>query len=185
MISVHTPFMKSSECEVSTIVVGYCAKYSSSQTHAPKSKWFVGSSSKSNVGLLKRACASATRMRQPPDMSFVALCIIASVKPRPCSKLPASGSKVSGAMRSNLSPSISRMSALASGSSSHNFWTSPSSLSYSFCATSMTDCKAEMSVGSASRCTCQISMWSGIGNSLAARQARSVDLPLPLEPMSP
>mmetsp|Transcript_4874 Transcript_4874/g.11041 ORF Transcript_4874/g.11041 Transcript_4874/m.11041 type:complete len:84 (+) Transcript_4874:1092-1343(+) len=83
MISVQTPFMKSSECEVRIMDIGYCARYSSSQTHAPRSRWFVGSSSTSNVGFLKRACARATRMRQPPDMSFVGLAIIASENPRP------------------------------------------------------------------------------------------------------
>mmetsp|Transcript_66628 Transcript_66628/g.192450 ORF Transcript_66628/g.192450 Transcript_66628/m.192450 type:complete len:140 (+) Transcript_66628:1122-1541(+) len=138
MISVQTPFMKSSECEVKTTVVGYEARYSSSQTQAPKSKWFVGSSSTKSVGFLNNACAKATRMRQPPDMSLVALAIMASVKPKPWSKAPASGSNVSGAIRSNLSPNISKTSALPSGSSSQSFWIRPSMRSYSFCATSIT-----------------------------------------------
>mmetsp|Transcript_31317 Transcript_31317/g.70937 ORF Transcript_31317/g.70937 Transcript_31317/m.70937 type:complete len:84 (-) Transcript_31317:247-498(-) len=83
MMSVHTVFMKSSECEVRMIVEGYLARYSSSQTHAPRSRWLVGSSRMSSVGFLNRACARATRMRQPPDMSLVALCIMVSPKPRP------------------------------------------------------------------------------------------------------
>mmetsp|Transcript_95895 Transcript_95895/g.240356 ORF Transcript_95895/g.240356 Transcript_95895/m.240356 type:complete len:186 (-) Transcript_95895:88-645(-) len=185
MISVQTPFIKSSECEVKMMVVGYDAKYSSSQTHAPRSKWLVGSSRMSSVGLLNRAWASATRIRQPPDMSLVALCIMVSVKPKPCSKLPASGSNVSGAILSSLSPNISRMSVLPSASSSHSFWIRLSRRSYSFCATSITDCKAETSLGSDSLWTNHISMWSGTGNSLAAIHARSEVLPLPLEPMRP
>mmetsp|Transcript_122277 Transcript_122277/g.342265 ORF Transcript_122277/g.342265 Transcript_122277/m.342265 type:complete len:186 (+) Transcript_122277:53-610(+) len=185
MISVQTPFMKSSECDVKTMVVGYPARYSSSHTQAPRSKWFVGSSRMRSVGFLKSACAKATRMRQPPDMSLVARAIIVSVKPRPWRSAPASGSKVSGDMRSNLSPRSSRTSAFSSGSSSQSVWMRFSKRSYSFWATSMTLCNAETSVGSDSLCTNHMSTWSGIGSSLAAMHANNVVFPLPFAPMRP
>mmetsp|Transcript_12971 Transcript_12971/g.24531 ORF Transcript_12971/g.24531 Transcript_12971/m.24531 type:complete len:109 (-) Transcript_12971:563-889(-) len=108
MMFVQTPFMKSSECEVKRSVLGYRDKYSSSQTQAPKSKWLVGSSRSSSIGSTKSACASATRIRQPPDMSLVAFCIMSRVKPRPWSSSQARGSKVEGSILSSLSPMTCR-----------------------------------------------------------------------------
>mmetsp|Transcript_14731 Transcript_14731/g.26053 ORF Transcript_14731/g.26053 Transcript_14731/m.26053 type:complete len:99 (+) Transcript_14731:203-499(+) len=64
------------------------------------SKWFVGSSSSSSVGRTKRARASATRMRHPPDMSLVDFAIICLLKPRPCSSSEARTSNVEGSSAS-------------------------------------------------------------------------------------
>jgi len=50
-----------------------------------RTRWLVGSSSSSSVGAAKSARASATRMRQPPLMSFVHLAIIFRSKLRPAS----------------------------------------------------------------------------------------------------
>mmetsp|Transcript_26940 Transcript_26940/g.62810 ORF Transcript_26940/g.62810 Transcript_26940/m.62810 type:complete len:122 (+) Transcript_26940:1243-1608(+) len=118
MMLVHTPFKKSSECEVKRRVLGYLERYSSSHTHAPRSKWLVGSSKMSSIGSTKSACARATRMRQPPDMSLVNLSIICWANPRPCSSSHARASKVEGSIFSSFSLICASKSAFFSGSSS-------------------------------------------------------------------
>mmetsp|Transcript_82252 Transcript_82252/g.266604 ORF Transcript_82252/g.266604 Transcript_82252/m.266604 type:complete len:186 (-) Transcript_82252:374-931(-) len=185
MMLVQTPFMKSSEWDVKSRVFGYLDRYSSSQTQAPRSRWFVGSSSSSSMGSTKSAWARATRMRQPPDMSFVNLFIICSVKPRPWSSSQARASKVSGSILSSLSPMVARRSALPSGSSSRSFMLRASRRSCSLATTSTTAWIAETSSGLASQSRNQMSMWPGMGTSRAARPASIVDLPEPFMPMSP
>mmetsp|Transcript_20631 Transcript_20631/g.57983 ORF Transcript_20631/g.57983 Transcript_20631/m.57983 type:complete len:140 (-) Transcript_20631:490-909(-) len=138
MMFVQTPFMKSSECDVKRSVLGYLARYSSSQTQAPKSRWFVGSSNSSNIGSTNSACARATRMRQPPDMSLVCLSIICWLNPRPCSSSQARASNVSGSILSSLSLMPASRSAFFSGSSSNSCWLNCSSLSCSLATTSTT-----------------------------------------------
>mmetsp|Transcript_3589 Transcript_3589/g.9114 ORF Transcript_3589/g.9114 Transcript_3589/m.9114 type:complete len:132 (+) Transcript_3589:1387-1782(+) len=130
--------MKSSECEVKSKVFGYFERYSSSQTQAPRSRWFVGSSSSKSMGSTKRAWARATRMRQPPDMSLVCLCIIFSVKPRPCRSSQARGSNVSGSILSSLSWITPSMSACFSTSSSMSLRLSASRRACSEATTSTT-----------------------------------------------
>ena len=48
-----------------------------------KSRWFVGSSSSSTCGLMKRARARATRIRQPPDRLAKGPLCWAALKPMP------------------------------------------------------------------------------------------------------
>ena len=72
---------------------------SSSHTQASKSRWFVGSSSNRSVGLTNRARAKAILIRQPPEKSFVFVCCMEGVKPRP--------SRISAALVSALSASRS------------------------------------------------------------------------------
>ena len=67
----HTPFKKSCECETTTRHFLYEAKWFSNHTQASKSKWFVGSSSNKIVGVANNAFANDTRIRHPPDISFV------------------------------------------------------------------------------------------------------------------
>ena len=55
----------------------------SSQSDASRSRWLVGSSSRSRSGLANSAVASATRMRQPPENSCTGRACAASSKPRP------------------------------------------------------------------------------------------------------
>ena len=72
---------------------------SSNHTRASKSRWFVGSSSNRSVGLTNRARAKAILIRQPPEKSFVFVCCMEGVKPRP--------SRISAALVSALSASRS------------------------------------------------------------------------------
>mmetsp|Transcript_64316 Transcript_64316/g.88968 ORF Transcript_64316/g.88968 Transcript_64316/m.88968 type:complete len:243 (+) Transcript_64316:341-1069(+) len=137
------------------------------------------------MGSTKRACASATRMRQPPDMSWVNLFIIGTVKPRPCSSSHARGSKVLGSILSSLSPMTWRRSAFFSGSSSQSFMLSSSRRACSLATTSTTAWMAVTASGLASWSRNHMSMWSGIGTSRAAMAASIVDLPEPFWPMSP
>mmetsp|Transcript_8617 Transcript_8617/g.27096 ORF Transcript_8617/g.27096 Transcript_8617/m.27096 type:complete len:87 (+) Transcript_8617:1089-1349(+) len=84
MIWLHTPFKKSCECDTTIRQrLNSFFRYSSSHTHDSRSRWLVGSSSSRMLGLTNNARASATRMRQPPDMSLVARFIITLSKPRP------------------------------------------------------------------------------------------------------
>mmetsp|Transcript_13886 Transcript_13886/g.27461 ORF Transcript_13886/g.27461 Transcript_13886/m.27461 type:complete len:104 (-) Transcript_13886:640-951(-) len=83
MMLLHTPLRKSCECETSTRMPGYVARYFSSHTHDSMSKWFVGSSSSSSAGCISSARPSATRMRQPPDKSRVRFSRKAWLNPRP------------------------------------------------------------------------------------------------------
>mmetsp|Transcript_3590 Transcript_3590/g.9118 ORF Transcript_3590/g.9118 Transcript_3590/m.9118 type:complete len:147 (+) Transcript_3590:1176-1616(+) len=103
-----------------------------------RSRWFVGSSSSKSMGSTKRAWARATRMRQPPDMSLVCLCIIFSVKPRPCRSSQARGSNVSGSILSSLSWITPSMSACFSTSSSMSLRLSASRRACSEATTSTT-----------------------------------------------
>mmetsp|Transcript_1591 Transcript_1591/g.6569 ORF Transcript_1591/g.6569 Transcript_1591/m.6569 type:complete len:104 (+) Transcript_1591:2512-2823(+) len=103
MMWVHTPLRKSWEWLTRIRHFLYLARSPSSHTHASKSRWLVGSSSSSRVGSAKSALASATRMRQPPDMSLVALWIMVSVKPRAWRSSAALTSKVLGSISSSLS----------------------------------------------------------------------------------
>mmetsp|Transcript_32749 Transcript_32749/g.83669 ORF Transcript_32749/g.83669 Transcript_32749/m.83669 type:complete len:104 (-) Transcript_32749:711-1022(-) len=100
MVWVHTPSRKSSLCEIMMRHLSYVLRYSSSHTHASRSRWLVGSSSSSKVGRTNSARASATRMRHPPDMSLVDRAIICLLKPRPCSSSAARTSKVEGSSSS-------------------------------------------------------------------------------------
>ena len=54
---------------------------SSSQTHASKSRWFVGSSNRSREGRRKRARARDTRIRHPPEKSRHCILCISAVNP--------------------------------------------------------------------------------------------------------
>mmetsp|Transcript_12320 Transcript_12320/g.29855 ORF Transcript_12320/g.29855 Transcript_12320/m.29855 type:complete len:112 (-) Transcript_12320:1662-1997(-) len=103
MMCVQTPLRKSCEWLTRIRHFLYLARYPSSQTHASRSRWFVGSSSSSKVGCANRALASATRMRHPPDMSLVALWIMACVKPRAKRSSDARTSKVLGSISSKRS----------------------------------------------------------------------------------
>mmetsp|Transcript_27729 Transcript_27729/g.90753 ORF Transcript_27729/g.90753 Transcript_27729/m.90753 type:complete len:110 (-) Transcript_27729:673-1002(-) len=78
-------------------------RYCSSHTHASRSRWFVGSSSSKSVGCTKSARARATRMRQPPDMSFVFFLSILSLNPRPTSSFVAWVSNEDGSSSSSFS----------------------------------------------------------------------------------
>mmetsp|Transcript_58813 Transcript_58813/g.144175 ORF Transcript_58813/g.144175 Transcript_58813/m.144175 type:complete len:106 (-) Transcript_58813:583-900(-) len=100
---VHTPLRKSCEWLVITRILSYVLRWSSSHTHEPRSRWLVGSSRRRMVGATKSACASATRMRHPPDMSAVRLAIPTLSKPRPCSSSPARCSNDDGSSASSFS----------------------------------------------------------------------------------
>ncbi len=54
----------------------------------PLTRWLVGSSSNRRDGFKNRARANDTRMRQPPEKSFVFLDCISLVNPRPNKILP-------------------------------------------------------------------------------------------------
>lgn len=100
IIFVQTPFRKSMEWETRISVRSHFFMYSSSHTQASKSKWAVGSSSRSNAGLTNRALARATRMRHPPDISLVFFWIVFLLKPRPVRMRDARTWKVEGSMLS-------------------------------------------------------------------------------------
>mmetsp|Transcript_11316 Transcript_11316/g.52579 ORF Transcript_11316/g.52579 Transcript_11316/m.52579 type:complete len:104 (+) Transcript_11316:835-1146(+) len=103
MMWVHTPLRKSWEWLTRMRHFLYLARYPSSHTHASRSRWLVGSSRSNSVGSAKSALASATRMRQPPDMSLVGLWIIICVNPRAWRSSEALDSKVLGSISSSLS----------------------------------------------------------------------------------
>mmetsp|Transcript_14730 Transcript_14730/g.26047 ORF Transcript_14730/g.26047 Transcript_14730/m.26047 type:complete len:90 (+) Transcript_14730:1206-1475(+) len=67
MVWVQTPLRKSSEWEMMIRHLSYVFRYSSSHTHASKSKWFVGSSSKRMCGWDHVALQNATRLFWPPE----------------------------------------------------------------------------------------------------------------------
>mmetsp|Transcript_105600 Transcript_105600/g.275743 ORF Transcript_105600/g.275743 Transcript_105600/m.275743 type:complete len:234 (-) Transcript_105600:23-724(-) len=124
-------------------------------------------------------------MRQPPDMSLVCLCIIFSVKPRPCRSSQARGSNVSGSILSSFSPMTPSISAFFSASSSMSLLTSSVSRSCSFATTSTTAWMAVTSSGLASESKNHMSTCFGIGISRAAIAASMVDLPEPFWPIRP
>mmetsp|Transcript_10387 Transcript_10387/g.42236 ORF Transcript_10387/g.42236 Transcript_10387/m.42236 type:complete len:162 (-) Transcript_10387:414-899(-) len=104
---VHTPFMKSCECEmINWMPRGFHVfRYSSSQMHDSMSRWFVGSSSSRRVGQTNSARASATRILQPPEKSLHCFWTVSLVKPRPSRIFVALASAVSAPRRSSLSKS--------------------------------------------------------------------------------
>merc|ERR1711962_457578 len=74
------------ETKISTILILiWNTKYIKMQSHtqASKSKWLVGSSSKSRWGLMKSARAKAIRIRQPPEKSLHFFSCMALLKPKP------------------------------------------------------------------------------------------------------
>mmetsp|Transcript_25725 Transcript_25725/g.43116 ORF Transcript_25725/g.43116 Transcript_25725/m.43116 type:complete len:105 (+) Transcript_25725:1510-1824(+) len=77
-MSVHTSLRKVRSCDTTTRVRSpqSCESLSSSHITASRSRWFVGSSSSSTSGSWNSACASATRMRQPPDSDATGVSII-------------------------------------------------------------------------------------------------------------
>lgn len=82
-----------------------------------RTRWLVGSSRRSKWGLTNSALARATRIRHPPDMSFVGFFIISWLKPKPCKRDPALASNVEGSISSSSSdlsssPTSSTMSAV-------------------------------------------------------------------------
>mmetsp|Transcript_46633 Transcript_46633/g.148911 ORF Transcript_46633/g.148911 Transcript_46633/m.148911 type:complete len:164 (+) Transcript_46633:1135-1626(+) len=89
MMWVQTRFRKSASCETIIAVLPVSPPVhvlwmkSTSQFTASTSRWFVGSSRSSSPGETKRAQASATRMRQPPDRSTVRLARSCSSNPIP------------------------------------------------------------------------------------------------------
>src|SRR2546421_7430722 len=97
---VQTPFKKSIECETRMRVLVHFLRCSSSHTQASRSRWAVGSSRRSREGLTNRALASATRIRHPPDMSFVFLLMVFLLKPRPVRMRAARVWNVDGSIRS-------------------------------------------------------------------------------------
>jgi hypothetical protein len=97
---VQTPFKKSMECETRTRVLGHFFRYSSSHTHASRSKWAVGSSRSSKEGFTNSALAKATRIRHPPDMSLVFFLMVVGLKPRPVRMSEARVAKVEGSIAS-------------------------------------------------------------------------------------
>ncbi len=103
MMLVHTPFMKSWECETSRRMRENLASVSSSHTHASRSRWLVGSSRTSRHGSTNSARARAMRMRQPPEKSRVFLACMVLVKPRPCRIWPARAAAVSASSLSSRS----------------------------------------------------------------------------------
>mmetsp|Transcript_18986 Transcript_18986/g.32472 ORF Transcript_18986/g.32472 Transcript_18986/m.32472 type:complete len:103 (-) Transcript_18986:1129-1437(-) len=82
-MSVHTTLRNSLAWLTIMSVFGHLTRYSSSQSTACKSKWFVGSSSSSKSGSTKSARASATRMRHPPLNVLVARVIMSGVNESP------------------------------------------------------------------------------------------------------
>ena len=68
-------------------VPAYPRRKPSSHFTDSKSRWFVGSSSKSTSGLRMSSFASAMRICQPPENSVVERVMSRSVKPRPNSTL--------------------------------------------------------------------------------------------------
>lgn len=70
---------------------------------ALRSRWLVGSSSRSRVGSRKRARASDTRIRQPPEKLLVGLSCIDLENPRPANILRARGSAESAPIAFNSS----------------------------------------------------------------------------------
>mmetsp|Transcript_2495 Transcript_2495/g.7202 ORF Transcript_2495/g.7202 Transcript_2495/m.7202 type:complete len:128 (-) Transcript_2495:567-950(-) len=84
------------------------------------SKWFVGSSSNNNAGWMKSARANATRMRQPPEKSFVFCCCRSTVKPRPVRISVARASAVDASSSSRRSYNPVRRSVRSVWASSSN-----------------------------------------------------------------
>mmetsp|Transcript_14423 Transcript_14423/g.47031 ORF Transcript_14423/g.47031 Transcript_14423/m.47031 type:complete len:103 (+) Transcript_14423:1023-1331(+) len=80
---VQTLFKKSCEWHTIKSIFGHLDRYSSSQTTASMSRWFVGSSRSKRSGWIKSALANATRMRHPPEKELVGDCFFFSEKPRP------------------------------------------------------------------------------------------------------
>ena len=70
---VQTLFKKYLSCETTITVFSKLIKNSSSQAIASKSKWFVGSSSKSISGFPNNALASNTLTFNAPVSSFIRL----------------------------------------------------------------------------------------------------------------
>jgi len=95
---VQTPFRKSIECETRMRVLGHFFRYSSSHTHASRSKCAVGSSSSSREGFTNSALARATRIRHPPDMSLVFFLMVTGLKPRPVRMRDARVANVDGSI---------------------------------------------------------------------------------------
>src|ERR1700744_2657588 len=111
---VHTPLRKSWLCDTSTRVLSPFFRYSSSHTHASRSRWAVGSSRSSSIGLTKSAFASATLIRHPPDMSFVFFMMVFLLKPRPV--------KISDARVWNVDGSIFSMRCDMLGQAKNKVW---------------------------------------------------------------
>mmetsp|Transcript_17398 Transcript_17398/g.41929 ORF Transcript_17398/g.41929 Transcript_17398/m.41929 type:complete len:103 (+) Transcript_17398:1063-1371(+) len=97
---LHTPLRKSWEWETRMRMAGYLARYFSSHTHDSMSRWLVGSSRRRSAGCERRARPSATRMRHPPERSWVFFLRKSCEKPRPIRISVARNSNVFGSIRS-------------------------------------------------------------------------------------
>mmetsp|Transcript_116589 Transcript_116589/g.329747 ORF Transcript_116589/g.329747 Transcript_116589/m.329747 type:complete len:165 (-) Transcript_116589:2024-2518(-) len=82
-MSVTTLFKKPRSCDTTIAVFLKDWRYSSNQSTAGKSKWFVGSSKSNNSGWLTSAEANDTRILHPPERSDVGVCRSSSVNCRP------------------------------------------------------------------------------------------------------
>mmetsp|Transcript_96997 Transcript_96997/g.175270 ORF Transcript_96997/g.175270 Transcript_96997/m.175270 type:complete len:261 (-) Transcript_96997:75-857(-) len=153
---------------------------------ASKSRWLVGSSKSSTEGAAKSACASATRMRQPPDMCFVFRSIGTSLssKPRPDRIFLARGSEPVGSSSPMRSAIEFRRS--SSGPKSSMIRMESSSRRSASCVMwAITASTAESSEAGASSCKWKTSIWLGTGNSRCAIAASTLLFPLPLSPIRP
>mmetsp|Transcript_20882 Transcript_20882/g.47100 ORF Transcript_20882/g.47100 Transcript_20882/m.47100 type:complete len:89 (+) Transcript_20882:1465-1731(+) len=83
-----------------TVVDVRVTRYSASQLREAASKWLVGSSRRRSAGCERRARPSATRMRHPPERSWVFFLRKSCEKPRPIRISVARNSNVFGSIRS-------------------------------------------------------------------------------------
>mmetsp|Transcript_20853 Transcript_20853/g.45700 ORF Transcript_20853/g.45700 Transcript_20853/m.45700 type:complete len:201 (+) Transcript_20853:437-1039(+) len=200
MMSVHTLSRNSRSCDTTMRVFFQRCRYSSSQITARRSRWLVGSSSRSNVGWMKRARAREMRMRHPPEKVCVARTCMEGVKPSPLRILAARPSAASAFF--SRSPSYTWMSrswaasrstrlpssSLGSGSSPVVHAVScASSLRSSTTSTSasITALSADRSSPMTSCSTSSTSMYSGTGICRRASSRKRVDLPIPFGPTRP
>mmetsp|Transcript_12347 Transcript_12347/g.24593 ORF Transcript_12347/g.24593 Transcript_12347/m.24593 type:complete len:207 (+) Transcript_12347:1402-2022(+) len=206
MRSVHASFKKSASCEtVSTVPLWRFERCSPSQIHALRSRWFVGSSSSSksvpHCCVRKRARASATRMRHPPERLLHGPAAIRALKPRParmrattpsaaapplaCSSAVTSSSSAAVADHAARSPPSSPSASPSAASSLPvSSLSRPSSRSLDSSATSTSsETLREDFCASCSTRTTRVPF--GSGRRPAARSRSSVDLPEPLAPRRP
>lgn len=137
----------------------------------------VGSSRRSKWGFTKSARARATRILQPPDISFVGFFIIVWLNPRPCKILPALVSNVLGSSSSSSSYVDSRARSSTSSAAVSSSIRASSLATFAFAEATIKS-TALTSDGSASPRTRYISMWSGISTSRSEIDCKKVDYAL-------
>mmetsp|Transcript_9991 Transcript_9991/g.30432 ORF Transcript_9991/g.30432 Transcript_9991/m.30432 type:complete len:241 (+) Transcript_9991:430-1152(+) len=196
MMSVVTESKKSLSWDTTIRVFFQRIRYSSSQIAARRSRWFVGSSSISSVGWMKRALAREILILQPPLKVFVALPCMAGVKPKPWRILDARASAEAAPIVFSLSyTSFSLDATLASSSSPLSSVDRFSIFAVSSCSSALrlvsstsamtTDSSAVFLSPTTSCSTRRASMPSGTGICLFPRSRSRVDFPFPLGPTRP